>query len=179
MGFMADYEKHVKEREALGVPPLPLTAEQTAQVIELLKEIPIVEEEKLLNLLENRVPPGVDDAAYVKAAFLHDIVQGKTKSAAISPLRAVKMLGMMLGGFNVKPLIEALKHEDKEIAQEAANQLKKTLLVYDAFNDVKELSDSGNDFAKEVMQSWANAEWFLSRPELPEEITVTVFKVPG
>ena len=101
MGFMADYEKHVKEREALGVPPLPLTAEQTAQVIELLKEIPLVEEEKLLDLLQNRVPPGVDDAAYVKAAFLNDIVQGKAKTAAISPVHAVKMLGMLLGGFYV------------------------------------------------------------------------------
>jgi len=179
MGFMADYEKHVKEREALGVPPLPLNAEQTAQVIELLKEIPIVEEEKLLDLLENRVPPGVDDAAYVKAAFLNDIVQGKAKTAAISPLRAVKMLGMMLGGFNVKPLVDALEHKDPEIAQEAANQLKHTLLVYDAFNDVKELADKGNKYAKEVLESWANAEWFLNRPELPEEITVTVFKVPG
>ena len=179
MGFMAEYEKHVKEREALGVPPLPLSAEQTAQVIELLKEIPIVEEEKLLDLLENRVPPGVDDAAYVKAAFLNDIVQGKTKTAAISPLHAVKMLGMMLGGFNVKPLVDALSHEDAEIAQEAANQLKHTLLVYDAFNDVKELADKGNKYAKEVLESWANAEWFTSRPELPEEITVTVFKVPG
>ena len=179
MGFMADYEKHVKEREALGVPPLPLTAEQTAQVIELLKEIPILEEEKLLDLLENRVPPGVDDAAYVKAAFLNDIVQGNAKSAAISPLHAVKMLGMMLGGFNVKPLIDALESKDEEIAQEAANQLKHTMLVYDSFNDVKELADKGNKFAKEVLQSWANAEWFTSRPELPEEITVTVFKVPG
>ncbi len=179
MGFMADYEKHVKEREALGVPPLPLTAEQTAQVIELLKEIPIVEEEKLLDLLENRVPPGVDDAAYVKAAFLNDIVQGHAKTAAISPLRAVKMLGMMLGGFNVKPLVDALTHDDAEIAQEAANQLKHTMLVYDAFNDVKELADKGNSYAKEVLESWANAEWFTSRPELPEEITVTVFKVPG
>ncbi|WP_456382198.1 bifunctional aconitate hydratase 2/2-methylisocitrate dehydratase [Hydrogenimonas sp.] len=179
MGFMADYEKHVKEREALGVPPLPLNAEQTAQVIELLKEIPIVEEEKLLDLLENRVPPGVDDAAYVKAAFLNDIVQGKAKTAAISPLRAVKMLGMMLGGFNVKPLVDALELDDAEVAQEAANQLKNTLLVYDAFNDVKELADKGNKYAKEVLESWANAEWFLNRPELPEEITVTVFKVPG
>ncbi len=179
MGFMADYEKHVKEREALGVPPLPLTAEQTAQVIELLKEIPIVEEEKLLDLLENRVPPGVDDAAYVKAAFLNDIVQGNAKSAAISPLHAVKMLGKMLGGFNVKPLIDALEHKDEQIAKEAAEQLKHTLLVYDSFNDVKELADKGNSFAKEVLQSWADAEWFTSRPELPEEITVTVFKVPG
>ncbi len=179
MGFMAEYEKHVKEREALGVPPLPLSAEQTAQVIELLKAVPIVEEEKLLDLLENRVPPGVDDAAYVKAAFLNDIVQGKAACAAISPLRAVKMLGMMLGGFNVKPLVDALAHKDEAIAQEAANQLKHILLVYDAFNDVKELADQGNKYAKEVLESWANAEWFTSRPELPEEITVTVFKVPG
>ena len=179
MGFMADYEKHVKEREALGVPPLPLTAEQTAEVIELLKKRSVDDEKKLLDLLQNRVPPGVDDAAYVKAAFLNDVVQGKVTVDAISPIKAVKMLGMMLGGFNVKPLVDALGHKDDEVASEAAKQLKHTLLVYDAFNDVKELADKGNKYAKEVLESWANAEWFLSKPKLPEEITVTVFKVPG
>ncbi len=178
MGFIEDYRNHEIERAKLGIPPLPLNAEQTKEVIELLKQIPIVEEEFLMDLLLNRVPPGVDDAAYVKAAFLRDIVQGHAKSAAISPKHAVEILGTMLGGYNVHPLIEALSHEDEEVAQTAADMLKKTLLVYDAFNDVVELSKN-NKFAKEVLESWANAEWFLNRDPLPEKITVSVFKVPG
>ncbi len=178
MGFIEDYRNQEIERAKLGIPPLPLNAEQTKEVIELLKQIPIVEEEFLMDLLLNRVPPGVDDAAYVKAAFLRDIVQGHTKSAAISPKHAVEILGTMLGGYNVHPLIEALSHKDEEVAQTAANMLKKTLLVYDAFNDVVELSKT-NKFAKEVLESWANAEWFLQREPLPEKITVSVFKVPG
>ncbi|WP_200762262.1 bifunctional aconitate hydratase 2/2-methylisocitrate dehydratase [Nitrosophilus alvini] len=178
MGFIEEYKKHVEERKKLGVPPLPLNAEQVAEVIELLKQIPIIEEELLMDLLLNRVPPGVDDAAYVKAAFLNDIVQGKAESAAISPKRAVEILGTMLGGFNVKPLIDALNHKDEEVAQTAANMLKNILLVYDAFNDVVELAKS-NKFAKEVLESWANAEWFLNREPLPEKLVVTVFKVPG
>ncbi len=178
MGFIEDYKNHEIERAKLGIPPLPLNAEQTKEVIELLKQIPIVEEEFLMDLLLNRVPPGVDDAAYVKAAFLRDVVQGHAKSAAISPKHAVEILGTMLGGYNVHPLIEALSHEDEEVAQTAANMLKKTLLVYDAFNDVVELSKT-NKFAKEVLESWANAEWFLQREPLSEKITVSVFKVPG
>ncbi len=178
MGFIEDYKNHEIERAKLGIPPLPLSAEQTKEVIELLKQIPIIEEEFLMDLLLNRVPPGVDNAAYVKAAFLRDIVQGKAESAAISPKHAVEILGTMLGGYNVHPLIEALSHEDEEVAQTAANMLKKTLLVYDAFNDVVELSKN-NKFAKEVLESWANAEWFLQREPLPEKITVSVFKVPG
>ncbi len=178
MGFIEDYRNQEIERAKLGIPPLPLSAEQTKEVIELLKQIPIVEEEFLMDLLLNRVPPGVDDAAYVKAAFLRDIVQGHAKSAAISPKHAVEILGTMLGGYNVHPLIEALSHKDEEVAQTAANMLKKILLVYDAFNDVVELSKT-NKFAKEVLESWANAEWFLQRKPLEEKITVSVFKVPG
>lgn len=178
MGFLAEYRKHVEERAKLGIPPLPLNAKQVAAVVELLKEVPIIEEEFLMDLLVNRVSPGVDEGAYVKAAFLNDIVQGKTHSPAISPKKAVRILGTMLGGYNVKPLIDALSHKDPEVAQEAANALKNTLLVYDAFNDIVELSKT-NPYAKQVLESWANAEWFLNRESLPEKITAIVFKVPG
>ncbi len=178
MSFIEEYKKEAQERAELGIPPKPLSAKQVAEVIELLKQVPIVEEEFLMDLLVNRVPPGVDDAAYVKAAFLRDIVRGKAKTAAITPKHAVEILGTMLGGYNVNPLIEALSHEDEEVAKAAAEALKKTLLVYDAFNDVVELSKS-NRFAKEVLESWANAEWFLNREPLAESIKVVVFKVPG
>ncbi len=179
MSLIEDYKKHTEERAKLNVPPLPLTAEQTAELVELLKESPVKEPEYLLNLLKNHVPAGVDDAAYVKAAFLNDIVQGKAKSDVISKLDAIKILGKMHGGYNVGPLVDALKLDDEELAQAAANELKNTILVYDAFNDVKKLMDEGNKYAKEVIESWANAEWFTNKPELAEEITVTVYKVPG
>ncbi|ACM93587.1 aconitate hydratase 2 [Nautilia profundicola AmH] len=179
MSFIEEYKKHTEERAKLGIPPLPLTAEQTAELVELLKKVPIVEEEYLMDLFLNHINPGVDDAAYVKAAFLNDIVQGKTSSPAISKKRAVEILGTMLGGYNVKPLIDALSHEDEEVAQEAANQLKNTLLVYDAFHDVEDLAKAGNKYAKEVLESWANAEWFTTKPKLPESIKAVVFKVPG
>ncbi|WP_456479575.1 bifunctional aconitate hydratase 2/2-methylisocitrate dehydratase [Nautilia sp.] len=179
MSFIEEYKKHTEERAKLGIPPLPLTAEQTAELVELLKQVPIVEEEYLMDLFLNHINPGVDDAAYVKAAFLNDIIQGKTSSPAISKKRAVEILGTMLGGYNVKPLIDALSHEDKEVAKEAANQLKNTLLVYDAFHDVEDLAKAGNKYAKEVLESWANAEWFTTKPKLPESIKAVVFKVPG
>ena len=175
MAFLDEYQKHVEEREALGVPPLPLTKEQTAQVIEEIKNNG---GEEFIALLKNRVSPGVDDAAYVKADFLNAIVQDKVQVNSISKLDAIEMLGQMLGGFNVAPLIEALKLDD-EVAKAAANALKNTLLVYDAFHDVADLHKSGNKFATEVIESWANAEWFLNRPKPAEKITVTVFKVPG
>ena len=178
MNVIEEYKKHTKERAELGVPPLPLTAAQTAELVELLKQVPLVEEEYLMDLFTNHINPGVDEAAYVKAAFLNDIVQGKTASPAISKLHAIKILGQMMGGYNVKPLIDALKLDD-EIAQAAANELKHTLLVYDAFNDVVDLMNEGNKFAKEVVESWANGEWFVNRTKLPEKLTVTVFKVPG
>ena len=179
MSFIEEYKKHTEERAKLGIPPLPLTAAQTAELVELLKKVPIVEEEYLMDLFLNHINPGVDEAAYVKAAFLNDIVQGKANSPAISKKRAVEILGTMLGGYNVKPLIDALSHEDEEVAKEAANQLKNTLLVYDAFYDVKELADKGNKYAKEVLESWSEAEWFTSKKPLPEKIEAIVFKVPG
>lgn len=176
MAFMQDYKAHVDEREALGVPPLPLSAEQTAEVIELIKGDCT---DELLDLLTNRVSPGVDDAAYVKAAFLNDIANESVKVDAIAPKKAVEMLGMMLGGYNVKPMIDALKSSNKDVVDAAIEALSHTLLVYDAFNDVEELHKSGNKAATEVMTSWANAEWFTSKPELAEKITLTVFKVDG
>ena len=179
MALIEEYRAHTAEREKLGVPPLPLTTEQVAELVELLKADPIIEEEYLLDLLKNRVPAGVDDAAYVKAAFLNAIVVGDAHCKALTRVDAIKILGKMLGGFNVGPLVEALKSEHVEVAQAAADELKNTILVYDAFNDVKDLMDEGNSFAKEVVESWANAEWFTNKPELEKEITVTVYKIPG
>ena len=179
MALIEEYKKHTAQREALGVPPLPLDAKQTTELVELLKADPIEEEAYLLDLLKNHINPGVDDAAYVKAAFLNAIVVGDAHCKAITKVDAIKILGSMLGGFNVGPLIEALKSEHVEIAQAAADELKNTILVYDAFNDVKDLMDEGNSFAKEVIESWANGEWFTNKPELEKEIKLTVFKVAG
>ncbi|HYP33566.1 MAG TPA: bifunctional aconitate hydratase 2/2-methylisocitrate dehydratase [Burkholderiaceae bacterium] len=171
------YRQHVAERAALGIPPLPLNAQQTADVIELLKAPPAGEDAFLLDLLTHRVPPGVDDAAKVKASFLSAVAHGDVKVALISKAKATELLGTMLGGYNVKPLIDLLDHAD--VAQEAANALKKTLLMFDYFHDVAEKAQAGNKFAAEVIDSWARAEWFTSRPEVPRKITVTVFKVTG
>jgi aconitate hydratase 2/2-methylisocitrate dehydratase len=171
------YIDHVAERAALGIPPLPLNAKQTAELIELLKQAPAKEEAFLLELLTHRVPPGVDDAAKVKASFLSAVAHGDLKVNALSKAKATELLGTMVGGYNVKPLIDLL--DDGEVAQVAADGLKKTLLMFDYFHDVAEKAKAGNAFAKEVIQSWANAEWFTSRPEVPQKITVTVFKVPG
>ena len=176
MAFLEDYKAHVAERDTLGVPPLPLSAEQTAELIELIKADCT---DELLDLLRNRVAPGVDDSAYVKAAFLNDVAVGNVTVDAISPSKAVEMLGMMLGGYNVKPMIDALSSSNEAVVKEAVTALKKTLLVYDAFNDVEELHKAGNATATEVMTSWANAEWFTLKDALAEEITVTVYKVPG
>lgn len=173
------YRKHVAERAALGIPPLPLSAEQTSELCDLLHHPPAGEEEVLVNLLRDRVPPGVDQAAYVKAGFLTAIARQETTSPLISPLMAVHLLGTMMGGYNVQSLIGLLQVEDTEIAAAAAVALSKTLLVYDAFHDIQELGHGGNPYAKQVLESWAAAEWFTSRPALPEAITVTVFKVPG
>ncbi len=174
MSFLQSYEAHVKEREAAGVPPLPLDKDQCADLIELIKKGE-GDVEALKTLLFTRVSPGVDDAAYVKAAFLNDIVQGKV-SCAISKAEAITALGKMIGGYNVKPLIDALAID--EVAALAADQLKHTLLVYDYFNDVADLAKS-NAHAKAVLESWANAEWFTAKPALPEKMTLTVFKAPG
>ena len=179
MSLLADYRKHTEERAELGVPPLALTADQVAELVELLKANPIEDADYAMELFTQHVPAGVDDAAYVKAAFLNDIVQGNTSCEAIDAVKAIEILGTMLGGFNVAPLVEALKSDNAEIAQAAANELKNTLLVYDSFNDVKTLMDEGNALAKEIVESWANAEWFYNKPEMEKEIKLTVYKVPG
>ena len=171
------YRQHVEARDAEGVPPKPLTAEQVAALIELLKAPPAGEEEFILDLITNRVPPGVDEAAYVKAGFLTAIAKGEATSPLIDKIHAVKLLGTMQGGYNIATLVELL--DDAELAKEAGEQLKHTLLMFDAFHDVEERAKAGNAVAKDVMQSWAEAEWFLSKPALAEKITLTVFKVPG
>ena len=171
------YRQHVAERAAEGIVPKPLDADMTAQLVELLKNPPAGEEDVLLDLITNRVPPGVDEAAYVKAGFLSAIVSGEATSPLIDRSKAIELLGMMLGGYNIEPLIKALS--DSELAPLAAEQLKHTLLMFDAFHDVADLAKAGNVHAKDVMQSWADAEWFTSRPDVPEKITTIVFKVPG
>lgn len=171
------YRQHVAERAALGIPPLPLNKNQVADLVELLKNPPAGEEAFLVDLITHRVPPGVDDAAKVKASFLAAVAEGTVKSPLVSRAKATELLGTMLGGYNIQPLIDLL--DDAEVAQVAANGLKKTLLMFNAFHDVKVKMDQGNAFAREVVQSWADAEWFTSRPEVQEKITVTVFKVPG
>ncbi len=178
MSLVANYKAHTEERAKLGVPPLALTTEQVAELVELLKADTIVEESYLMDLLENKINGGVDDSAYVKAAFLNDIVQGNASSKAISPVKACEILGKMGGGFNVAPLVEALKL-GAEIAECAAEQLKNTLLVYGSFEDVNALRKAGNQKAKEVVESWANGEWFTNRPALASEIKLTVYKIPG
>jgi len=171
------YRAHIAERAALGIPPLPLSKAQTIQLVDLLKNPPAGEEATLFELITHRVPAGVDDAAKVKAEFLALVASGKEKCALITNVQATELLGTMLGGYNIQPLIDLLS--DAACAQTAANALKKTLLMFDFFHDVKELSEKGNTFAKEVMQSWADAEWFTSRPSVPESLKVTVFKVSG
>ncbi|WP_296403149.1 bifunctional aconitate hydratase 2/2-methylisocitrate dehydratase [Psychrobacter sp.] len=171
------YRKHLEERAQLGIVALPLSEHQTADLVELLKNPPAGEEEFLMDLLVNRVPSGVDQAAYVKAAFLAAIVKGEAVSPLIDKKKAVDILGTMQGGYNVLPLVEAL--DNAEVAENAAEALKKTLLVFDAFNDVTEKAEAGNAKAKEVVQSWADAEWFLNRPEVPQKSTYTAFKVTG
>ncbi len=170
------YRSHVAERAAQGLPPLPLSAEQTAALVELLKAPPAGEEQALADLLENRVPAGVDQAAYVKAAFLADVAQGKASSPLVSREKAVQLLGTMLGGYNVGPLVDLL---DGDMAGHAVAALSKTILMFDAFHDVAEKMKAGNAAAKKLMQSWADAEWFTSRVPLPEKLELVVFKVPG
>ena len=171
------YRQHVEERAALGVPPKPLDDAQTAALVELLKNPPAGEEAYLVDLLENRVPAGVDQAAYVKAAFLAALAKGEATSPLVSKERAVYLLGTMLGGYNVAPLVELL--DDAALGELAAEALKKTLLVFDAFHDVADKARAGNANAKAVLQSWADAEWFTNRKDVPEEIKLTVFKVTG
>ncbi|MEG3438544.1 bifunctional aconitate hydratase 2/2-methylisocitrate dehydratase [Pannus brasiliensis CCIBt3594] len=172
------YHQHAEERAKLGIPALPLNAEQTAELCEMLKNPPEELKGELMSLLRDRVPPGVDEAAYVKAGFLTGIAKGEITSPVISPQGAVSLLGTMVGGYNVQSLIELLKSRDTNIAATAASALSKTLLVFDAFNEVLELADT-NPYAKQVIDAWANGEWFINKPKLAKEITVTVFKVPG
>ena len=175
--MLVEYRKHVAERAAQGIVPKPLDASQMAALVELLKNPPAGEEEFLTDLLVNRVPPGVDEAAYVKAGFLAAVAKGETTSPLVSPEKAIELLGTMQGGYNIHPLIDAL--DDAKLAPIAAKALSHTLLMFDNFYDVEEKAKAGNTHAQQVMQSWANAEWDLSRPELAEKITVTVFKVTG
>jgi len=171
------YRAHVAERAALGIPPLPLDAKQTAELIELIK-VPVAGDEAfLIDMLTHRVPPGVDDAAKVKASFLASVAHGDFAVGLVSRAKATELLGTMVGGYNVKPLIDLL--DDADVGAVAAAALKRTLLMFDFFHDVEVKARAGNAYAKEVIQSWADAEWFTSRPEVPHTITVTVFKVPG
>src|SRR5574343_120007 len=177
MTMLEQYRKHVAERAAEGIVPKPLDAEQVAALVELLKTPPNGEEAFILDLLENRVPAGVDEAAYVKAAFLADVANGKAHSSVVSPEKATELLGTMLGGYNIAPLIELLEHAT--LAPIAAKALSHILLIFDAFHDVQEKASAGNVHAKQVLQSWADAEWFTSKPGVPAQPTVAVFKVSG
>ncbi len=171
------YRKHVEERAAQGVVPQPLNAEQTAGLVELLKNPPAGEEEFLVDLITNRVPAGVDEAAYVKAGFLSALAKGETSSPLLSKQRAVELLGTMQGGYNIATMVELL--DNAELAAVAAEQLKHTLLMFDAFHDVAEKAKAGNEHAKGVMQSWAEGEWFTNRPAVAEKVSLSVFKVTG
>jgi aconitate hydratase 2 / 2-methylisocitrate dehydratase len=171
------YRRHVAERAALGIPPLPLSAAQTADLIELLKAPPAGEEAALVELITHRVPAGVDDAAKVKASYLAALAHGSEVCALIGRKQATELLGTMLGGYNISPLIHLL--DDAVVAPAAAVALKKTLLMFDQFHDVQEKAEKGNVQARSVLQSWADAEWFTSRPEVPKSITVSIFKVTG
>jgi aconitate hydratase 2/2-methylisocitrate dehydratase len=171
------YRQHVAERAAQGIPPKPLNAEQTAALVDLLKNPPAGEEQTLVDLITNRVPPGVDEAAYVKAAFLSAVAKGEATSPLIDKKLATKLLGMMLGGYNIDTLVGLL--DDAELAPLAAKELKHTLLMFDRFHDVADKAKAGNAIAKDVLQSWADAEWFTNRPEVPQSIKTIVFKVTG
>ena len=171
------YREHVAERASLGIPPLPLSAQQTAELIELLKSPPAGEADFLVDLIIHRVPAGVDDAAKVKASYLAAVAHGTEKCSLISREKATELLGTMLGGYNISALVELI--DDAVVGPIAAESLKKTLLMFDAFHDVQQKAEKGSVNAKSVMQSWADAEWFTSRPEFPESIKLTVFKVTG
>jgi len=175
--MLKTYRDHVAERAAQGIPPLPLSAKQTGELIEFLKNPPKGEEATLLELITHRVPAGVDDAAKVKASYLAAVAHGTEKCTLLSAEKATELLGTMLGGYNLTPLIDLLDHPS--CAPIAAEGLKKTLLMFDQFHDVKEKADKGNALAKAVVQSWADAEWFTSRPEVPTSIILTVLKVTG
>ena len=175
--MLEEYRNHVEERAAEGIVPKPLNADQVAGLVELLKNPPAWEDAFLLDLLTNRIPAGVDEAAYVKAAFLTDVAKGKTACTLISRVEATRLLGTMLGGYNIPPLVDLL--DDSEVGPTAANALKQTLLMFDAFHDVEDKRQAGNALAQEVMEAWAQGDWFTNKPDVPAEIKVTVYKVPG
>ena len=175
--LLDEYRQHVKERAGIGIVPEPLNPEQTAALVELLKKPPVGEKDFILDLITNRVPAGVDQAAYIKAGFLAAITKGETESLLINKNKAIELLGTMLGGYNINPLIVCL--DDDVLAETAVKALSNTLLMFDAFYDVKEKADNGNKYAKIILQSWADGEWFTARPKLQEKITVNVFKVSG
>lgn len=177
--MLETYRKHVEEREKQGVVPKPLNAVQTAQLVELFKNPPTGETHFILDLLANRIPAGVDEAAYVKAGFLAAIAKSETNSPILSAERATELLGTMLGGYNIAPLIDLLDNSNEEICQLAAKGLSHTLLIFDAFHDVENKAKAGNKFAAQILQSWAAAEWFTAKNVTPEKLTVTVFKVTG
>ena len=177
--FLQTYRNHVAERSVLGIPPLPLSAQQTAELIELLKTPPAGDEAFLVDLITHRVPAGVDAAAKVKASYLAAVALGSEKCPLISREKATQLLGTMLGGYNISPMIALLDDAEASVATQAAAGLKNTLLMFDQFHDVKDKADKGNTYAKAVLQSWADAEWFTSRPEVPESIMLTIFKVAG
>ncbi|KHD08261.1 bifunctional aconitate hydratase 2/2-methylisocitrate dehydratase [Candidatus Thiomargarita nelsonii] len=174
--MLQEYQQHLEERASQGLPPLPLNTEQVAALIELIKNPPAGKEKTLLDLLTHRVPPGVDEAAYVKASFLADVAKGNTHCAMITPTQATELLSTMLGGYNIQALIELL--DDDKLASSAAQGLSHTLLMFDAYHDVVDKAKT-NEWAQKVLKAWAEAEWFTTKPALPEAITVTVFKVPG
>ena len=171
------YRKHVAERAEQGIVPKPLSAEQVAGLVELLKSPPAGEEEFLMDLLSNRIPAGVDEAAYVKAGFLSALAKSEAKSPLIDQLLAVKLLGTMLGGYNISTLVELL--DSDTLGSAAADELCHTLLMFDAFHDVAGKAKAGNSEAQRVLQSWADAQWFTNKPELPNKITAAVYKIPG
>ena len=171
------YRKHVAERASEGVVPKPLDAHQVAELVEIFKNPPAGEEAFILDLLENRIPPGVDEAAYVKAGFLDAVAKGEVTSPILTSAHAVELLGTMQGGYNIDPLIAQLEVEAQ--APLAVKALSKTLLMFDSFHDVVEKMEAGNEFAKQVVHAWADADWFLNRPKLAEKISLTVFKVTG
>lgn len=178
LGFKAKYDAHVAERATMDIPPLPLNEKDVACVTELLKNPPAGQEDFLVELISDRVPPGVDPASYAKADFLAAVVKGDVSSPLITPVKAIELLGTMQGGYNVAPLIEALD-ASAEVAAAAATALKGVTLMFDAYYDVEDKMNAGNAKAREVIESWANAEWFTSAPAVPEKVTVTVFKVTG
>ena len=181
MDLIQEYKEHIKQREELNIPPLALNKEQTIELVDILSSnnIPHSDSEFLLNMFEYKINAGVDDSAHIKANFLNNILQDKVTCPLIDKQRAIKILGTMLGGYNIPVLIEALKLNDDKLNELSAQELKNTLLVYDYFNDIKDLSDGGNKYAKDILTSWANAQWFSNKQEIPQEITLCVFKVDG